>query len=76
MTMKIKCNKIPNIKAGEIVTVPAKNGVPTDSFWRKRLRDAKKDGCCEVVNSTKKATASNKNVEPVSKTPEKTESED
>jgi hypothetical protein len=54
--MKIQCNSVPNFKQGQIITVPSENGVPRDIFWRKRLRDAAMDGCCEVVvPPTKKA---------------------
>ena len=30
------------------------NGVPLDHHWRRRLRDAEHDGCCEVVGDTLK----------------------
>jgi hypothetical protein len=37
-------------KAGEIVEVPCdERGTPLDQYWRRRLRDAVKDGCCEII---------------------------
>lgn len=37
-------------ESGEVVKVEAReNGDPEDLFWRRRLRDARVDGCCEVV---------------------------
>lgn len=56
--MKIKVNmNLGDHNKGDIVKVEARDGVPTSPFWRKRLRDAKIDGCCEIVQprkSTKK----------------------
>lgn len=60
MTMKIKCNSVAGYKAGEIVEVAESNGIPKSLFWRRRLRDAERDECCEIVKSekpNKKATA-------------------
>lgn len=49
MTMQIKCNKIHGFKPDQVIEVEDANGIPKDAFWRKRLNDAKLDGCCEVV---------------------------
>jgi len=38
-----------------------KDGTPLDFFWRRRLKDAKIDNCCEIVKSaTKKSIVSDK----------------
>jgi len=49
--IEIKCNtKILKHEEGSRVQVKSVNGVPTDSFWRRRLADAEIDGCCEVFS--------------------------
>ncbi len=56
MKIKIKAN-LGRHKKGDLVKVEERGGVPADPFWRKRLRDAETDGCCEIVQprkSTKK----------------------
>lgn len=51
--MKIKINHgIAGRREGDIINVESKDGVPRDNFWRRRLRDAKRDNCCEVVKSS------------------------
>jgi hypothetical protein len=34
---------------GDIEDVSDIDGVPYDEYWRRRLRDSKQDGCCEIV---------------------------
>ena len=48
--IKIKVNKmIPPYQVDQIVEVLCdKEGTPLDAFWRRKLRDAKFDQCCEV----------------------------
>lgn len=37
-------------KEGQTVRVECDaEGVPKDQYWRRRLKDAQHDGCCEVV---------------------------
>jgi len=50
-TVKIKVNKtLMNFAAGSVVTLPVDhNGVPFAAFWRRRLKDAETDNCCEIV---------------------------
>ena len=50
-TIRIKVLKdMANNLAGDIVSVPADDeGTPKDFFWQRRLKDAKIDGCCEIV---------------------------
>ncbi len=44
---------------GKIIHLPAdKNGVPLDLFWRRRLKDAETDNCCEVIKSAPSKPAS------------------
>lgn len=37
--------------AGATITVKDIGGVPTDPFWRRRIRDAEIDGCVEVKSN-------------------------
>ncbi len=49
-TIRIKVNGVPGHVPGSVITVPAdSHGTPLDEYWRRRLKDAKTDGCCEVV---------------------------
>ena len=59
--IKIKALKdLGSTKAGETVKILADDdGNPFDSFWRKRLKDAKFDSCCELV-----ADKANKTMQP------------
>lgn len=51
--MQIKLNvNIGNYKAGTVLKLDAKDNVPTDQFWRKRLKDAQNDNCVEIINKT------------------------
>jgi hypothetical protein len=49
--MKIKLNvNMGTLRKGLIVNVLCdKSGTPLDIFWRRRLKDAKIDNCCEIV---------------------------
>lgn len=40
-------------KAGQVIKLKFRKGVPVDRFWRRRLQDAKIDNCIEVVEDTK-----------------------
>lgn len=55
--IKIQVNHgLADYDDGEIVEVEAmETGEPAELFWRRRLRDAKVDGCCEVVQEPKKS---------------------
>jgi hypothetical protein len=53
--MQIKLNQ--NLKTpqgqllqGTIIQINDENGVPTDLFWRNRLKDSAIDNCIEVVD--------------------------
>ena len=52
-TLSIQTNvNILNYPAGFIVTVECDaDGIPLDSFWRKRLRDSEIDNCCEILTA-------------------------
>lgn len=56
--MKIKLNRIMGtLRKGLIVNVESdKNGNPIDVFWRRRLKDAEIDNCCEIVKPIRKST--------------------
>jgi nucleotidyltransferase/DNA polymerase involved in DNA repair len=52
-----------NYKAGDLVKATVdENGKPLDKFWRQRLKDAKRDGCCEIVKPAVKKTVSRKSI--------------
>ena len=42
---------------GDVVKVEVHPGtkIPIENFWRRRLRDAAIDGCCEIVEPVKKS---------------------
>ena len=49
--MKIKLNADLNGHSkGSIITVDDISGMPTDIYWRNRLKDAVIDNCVEVVS--------------------------
>ena len=51
--MKIQINKpLKNYKAGYIIDIKDKNGIPTDIYWFRRLKDAKIDNCIEIIKSS------------------------
>ena len=51
-TIKILIHRVAGYSPGHTVIVAADHeGTPLDLFWRRRLRDAKRDNCCEVLNS-------------------------
>jgi len=49
--LRIKINKpLPGYEVGRIIEVASDNeGTPLDFYWRRRLKDAESDGCCEIV---------------------------
>ena len=48
--MKIKLNKdLLGLKAGRKLSIRDVDGIPTERYWRRRLKDAKHDNCIEVV---------------------------
>lgn len=57
--IKIKLN-FAGHEVGDVVTVPAMDGLPLDLYWQRRLRDAAVDDCCELVKKkTKKSNGRN-----------------
>ena len=50
-TIRIKVNgTLPPHPSGTVVNVPVdEEGTPLALYWRRRLKDAKVDNCCEVV---------------------------
>jgi len=51
----IRVNKpVDGFKEGDEVKVTTDDaGIPLDRSWRRRLADAKQDGCCEIVKPRK-----------------------
>jgi hypothetical protein len=55
MKKKIKVHKpFGGYNEGQVVEVTFKDGIPASREWRRRLRDAELDGCCEILKSRKK----------------------
>lgn len=49
-TITVRVHKIAGFKAGQEIPVTIdQDGTPIEKFWRRRLRDALRDQCCEVV---------------------------
>lgn len=61
-TKPIEIKVLRNIglyQAGDLVKLPIDvDGAPLDPFWRRRLKDAEQDGCCELVKPAVKKTVS------------------
>jgi len=55
MAINIRINKpFSGYAKGQVVTVEAdQHGTPLQEAWRRRLKDAALDGCCEVVEKPK-----------------------
>ena len=51
--IKLKVNNVRGY-SGFVTVKTDENRVPLEKFWRDRLKDAKTDGCVEVVNEPKK----------------------
>lgn len=53
--IKIKLNlALKNFPAGkEMFLAVDKKGVPTDSYWARRLKDAELDNCIEIIREPK-----------------------
>lgn len=55
--MKLKINTdLYNLKEGAVVTIQTKDGIPTEKYWRDRLKDSEIDGCVSVIKKTKRIT--------------------
>lgn len=44
-------------KPDSLHQVAMRKGAPADRFWRRRLKDAETDGCCEIVPEQKKGAS-------------------
>jgi len=59
--MNIKLNIAMNgFAKGQEIPIEDINGIPTDPFWRRRLKDAEIDNCVEIVQ-TKPETKTKRN---------------
>ena len=48
--MKIQINKqLGELSPGQVINLEAANGVPLSVYWRRRLKDAEHDQCCQIV---------------------------
>jgi len=57
--MKIKLNQDLATPQGKLlkdqfIEIADDNGIPTDHFWRNRLKDSAIDNCIEVISTQKK----------------------
>ena len=49
-TITVKVNRVAGFAPGQEVSVEVDaRGNPLDLFWRRRLHDAERDQCCEVL---------------------------
>ena len=49
-TITVKVHRVSGFEAGQEILIEVDSeGIPLDRFWRRRLRDSKRDQCCEVV---------------------------
>lgn len=55
MKIKINAKTLGAHSKGDIVDVSDVDGIPTEQFWRRRLKDSAIDDCCEVVDEITKA---------------------
>lgn len=52
--LKVNTGVFKGYSEGQVLTLPCdEKGTVKDRFWRRRLKDAKRDGCCEIVTATK-----------------------
>ena len=57
-TVQIKVNTgvFKGFSEGQVLTLPCDaKGTPRDRFWRRRLKDAAHDNCCEIVTQNASA---------------------
>ncbi len=52
--VELKVNRSMNgVHAGSVIKIEvSRGGIPIDPFWRKRVRDSKRDNCVEVIKET------------------------
>ncbi len=53
--LKLKINKpVCGYEKGDIITLECNmDKIPLSAYWRRRLIDAKIDGCCEFISTVK-----------------------
>lgn len=50
-SIQIRVHRVPGHESGKVIPVDVcEDGIPLSREWRRRLKDAKTDGCCEVVS--------------------------
>ena len=61
-TVKIKINKwLPGYKVGQVLQMDCDDeGTPFSIYWQRRLKDARTDGCCEIVRPPQKTKSAPK----------------
>jgi hypothetical protein len=52
--IRLKLNTdLAGCKKNQVITLKAKNGIPLDRYWRKRLLDSIHDQCVEILENKK-----------------------
>lgn len=58
MTLKINKDLPGHPKGSEVILSCDAQGTPLDSWWRRRLKDAKWDNCCSIKKEQNKKDTS------------------
>ena len=60
--------ELPDYPSGSVVHVEVdEEGTPLSHYWRRRLKDAERDGCCEVISSRGRSAANLSGIEDESR---------
>ncbi len=51
--------KVGGFNVGQVIRVKSEHGHVADAFWARRLKDAERDGCCEIIEEETTPTADN-----------------
>lgn len=70
--IKIKLNTpLRGLPEGTIVSVKTNKGIPVDSYWRRRIKDSKHDGCVSIVKKLSPSKAETKDTKEPKKSGKK-----
>lgn len=62
LKLKINISLGDNLKGSEVLVPCNNNNVPTEKYWRRRLKESKINKCVEVVQDKKAIASSSKEV--------------
>lgn len=57
------CKDFAEYKAGTILDLDSREGIPVSPYWQRRMRDAALDDCCELVVANKEAKRTKTNAD-------------